>query len=242
MHRRQLLVSICGFILAAAGVAAQNSNNIKVVTVVKVFIAKDLPAYSVTYNYDFPQQSAVFVKGLGTVPPKGKLSYLSRDNQLEIRDPTGGLLVRTDLAPTIVAAAAPPLNMIPSEREFPDEFQAFPWDSRKSLLVSSNAVLNRYFRYLPREDKGRTFLVTTFTPLQLQNASAGIRGRMALLLSFPYDPAAGGYTFHVQSLVKEGRDLSDALRPPTDKSIVPAADTFVRNLIGQLTGEGDSHR
>jgi len=243
MDRHHFLSLICALTLAASTGSAQSSSGIKVKSVVKVLLAKDTAGYSVAYDYDFPQQRAVFIKGVGTVAAKGAFSYLCRDNRLEVRDPdTGSVLLQTELSETVVAAARPPLNEIPSETEFPREFQSFPWDSPKSLPERSNAVLNKYFRYLPREDKGTTYLITTFTPLPLQDAPAGTKARLALLLSFPYEASAAGYTFHVQSLVKEGRDLSDNFRPPTSKNIVPAADTFVRSLIGEMKAGLDVNR
>src|SRR5437870_10533867 len=54
---------------------------------VKVFIGKDTSAYSVSYEYDFPGRSSVHVKGLGEVPAKGSLHYLSVDKELEFSDP-----------------------------------------------------------------------------------------------------------------------------------------------------------
>jgi hypothetical protein len=207
---------------------------------VRVFVATDRPAYSVSYDYAFPGRTSVLVSGLGEVPASGSFHYLTQGQQLEFRDASSGaVLLQVPLAETIVVAAKPPLNVVPSENDFQAAFRSFTWDSSANLLERANAALGKYFRYLPRQDRGVTFIVTTFTPLQLQNAPKGVLGQVALLVSFPYDPASGKYSFHIQTVVREGRALSDDYRATGDPGIVRAADAFVDGLIAEMkTGGG----
>lgn len=234
----------CGQDSAARGNPAQlkptpTAGTVNVKSVVKVYLAKDTPGYSIAYDYDFPGRSSVYIKGLGIVPPKGSFRYLSPDTQLEFRDgPSGEVLTSVPLKETVVVAANPPLLGVPDETAFPAEFQSFIWDSPKSFQERANTVLAKTFRYQPRQNKELTLLKTTFTPLTLKGAPAGVRAQIALLLSFPYDPQTGRYSFHVQSLVMEGRTHSDEFRPTSDPLILHSVDSFLNNIIEEMkTGE-----
>jgi hypothetical protein len=61
-----------------------------------------------------------------------------------------------------------------------------------------------------------------------------VLGQVALLISFPDDAATKNYSFHVQSLVKEGRMLSDEFRQTSNVTIVRSADAFVDSLIKEM--------
>ena len=84
------------------------------------------------------------------------------------------------------------------------------------MLLRANSVLGRYFRYRPFERDGRTFIVTTYSPLEIRGVREGVLGQVALLVSYPYDATTGVYDFHVQSLVREGRTHSDEFRLTSD--------------------------
>jgi hypothetical protein len=208
---------------------------VKVKSCVKVFIARGDPAYSLAYDYEFPGRAFVHVNGLGTIPGKGSYRYITRERTLEFRDAsTGQILRQLPLGDTVIVAAKPPLTEVPPDNQFPSAYRSFVWDLPQSLKECANTVLGRYFRYYPHEDKDMTFLATTFTPLQLRGVPTGVLGQVALLLSFPYDPVTGKYSFHVQAIVREGRTLSDDFRPTSNPSIIRSADTFVDALIAEM--------
>ena len=144
------------------------------------------------------------------------------------------------LTPTLVVAAKPPLNEIPGENQFTGGFRAFPWGLPASLQERADAVLGKYFHYLPLQNKDVTHLTTTFTPLQLSKklSDSGVLAQVSLLITFPFNPAANKYEFHVQSLVKEGRALSDDLRATNNSEIVQAADSFVDGLVQEMKSQG----
>lgn len=210
---------------------------VKVETVNKVRIATNSSAYLISFKYDFGKRSPVYIKGLGIVPSKGEYHYISQEQELEFLDPTdNSLLVRVPARETAVVAATPPLNEIPNEHEFPSAFRSFLWDTPASLLERADETLGKYFNYLPHENNRVTYLTTTYTPLTLDKRliDRGILAQIALLISFPYDPATGHYSFRVQSLVKEGRPLSDDLRPTKSDDILKAAAGFVDRLVVEM--------
>ena len=203
----------------------------------KVYLAEGTPGYSISYEYDFPQRRSVFIKGLGTVPAQGSFRYLTRDTQIEFRDgPAGPVLAQVPLQPTVIVAAKPPLLATPEVTDFPADFQMFIWESPKALQERADVVLNKYVHLAPGSEceKGRVNLRTTYTPLELKNAPAGVTAQVALLFLFPCDPAPGKYSFQVKSRVMEGRTHSDEFRPTRNPDIVHAADSFVQSLVAEM--------
>lgn len=97
-------------------------------------------------------------------------------------------------------------------------------------------MLAKYFNYLPHENNKLTYLATTYIQLRLNKklTDRGVQAQLALLLSFPYDPAAGMYSFHVQYLANEGRALSDELRPTNNGEIIGAAKDFVDKIVAEM--------
>jgi len=216
-------------------------NSVEVKSVVKVFIAKNAAVFLLDYDYDFPEQSTVHIDGLGTVPAKGAFRYFSSLKTLVFRDDrTQNILAEVPLKETVVVAAKPPLNEVPSQAEFPPAFQSFVWEGASSFPAIANAVLGKYFHYLPQEANGQTFFATTFTPLALHDVPSGVLGQVALLLSFPYDRLTRKYSFHVQCIVREGRSHSDEFRPTSNYSILQSADSFVADLVKEMKAAGEN--
>lgn len=225
----------------AVSVAANNASGlgvkVQVDSVSKIFVAKDIPAYLISYKYEFSNRPTVYLRGFGTLPAKGTFVHLIKDLQLDFRDSVDGpQLVTVPLKPTVIVAAKPPLNEVPGENQFPSGYRSFTWDQLISLQERANAVLGQYFHYLPHENNKLTYLATTYTPLSLDKklADNGVLAQLALLLSFPYDPATGRYSFHVQSIVQEGRALSDRFESTGNSAIVKAADAFVDKLVAEM--------
>jgi hypothetical protein len=216
-------------------VSAQSRVNIESVT--KVSVAKDGSAYLVTFRYDFDKFSTIYIEGFGTVPSKGTYQYISNQPYLDFLDPDSrGLIERVPLQETTIVAAKPPLNEIPSDNQFSQGFHSYAWELPSSLQERANAVLAKYFIYYPHENNKLIYLTTTYTPLSLSKklSDDGVLAEVALLLSFPFDPANGKYSFHVQYSVKEGRVLSDELRPTDSSEIIQAANKFADKIVAEM--------
>jgi len=213
------------------------AKQVHVKSVVKVFLAKDTPGYSIAYEYDFPHRRSVYIKGFGTVSAKGSFRYLTADKQLEFRDsPDGEVLAIIPLQETVIVAARPALLSTPNVEDFPREFHSFIWASPKTLQEQAQLVVNKYFLFAPNSDcdKDVAHLKTTFMPLQLKGVSASVTAQVALLFSFPCAPKTAQYSFEVHALVMEGRTHSDTFRPTRDPDILRSADNFVQNLLAQM--------
>lgn len=202
----------------------------------KILTGKDSAAYLVDFSYAF-DGPAIRIDGLGTVPAKGTYQFVSGMREIRFSDPaTGAVLEKLPLRETTVTAAKPPLDEIPPETQFPHGFRAYTWELPASLPERANAVLKKYFLYSPHELNNLTYLATTYTPLPLTRelSDRGILAQVALLFSFPYDPAAGKYAFHIQCAAREGRALSDDLRPTANAEILQRANSFVDQLVAEM--------
>jgi len=229
------------FCLVAASPAQEpqthtlRDGRINVSRIVKVFISPTTPAYSITYEYRYPDHTSVHIANFGVAPASGKFNYLTTDQSLTIYGEGGHLLTSVPIRETIISAAKPPLNEIANETEFPSAHRAFPWRDRATFLARANSVLGRYFRYRPSERDGKTFIITTFAPLEVPSARRGIIGQIAVLLSFPYNPEGDSYYFRVQSLIREGRTHSDEFHLTSDAGLTRAGAEFVDQLVTELT-------
>lgn len=200
---------------------------------VRVKIAKETPALSIDYSYDFPGMSTVRLRNVGLLPASGTLRYITTDDALVFEDAaTGALLTRQPLQETIIVAAPPPLIELARDTDFPAGFRSYRWRSRASLPERTFAVLGKTYHYRPFEAEGRSFVVTNFATVG--DLPKDITAQVAVLLSFPYDRAAGAYDFHVQSLVREGRSHSDDYRPTANAAVLRAADAFVSRLVDEI--------
>jgi hypothetical protein len=214
---------------------ADAKGRVEILSCVKVLIERDKPAYLISFEYDFPNRSVVHLKGLGQVAAKGSFQYLSEDKELEFSEVgTKEVLVRVPINETIIVAAKPPLNQVPGENEFPPARRTYTWESPRALQERANAVLGKYFNYVPRESKDTTFLATTFTPIPLKGVPDGVLGEIALLITFPSGAGEKAFSFDVRSLIKEGRTLSDEFRPTSNRTIVDSAKDFVDSLVKEM--------
>jgi hypothetical protein len=230
----------CTFALAAQmrPVTSESSTHkAQIVSAVRVTTAKNSPAYLVNFRFDFSPSTNVYIKDLGLVPSKGNYQFISNQKEIQFSDSaTGTLLESIPISETTVVAAEPPLNEIPRDNQFSQGITSYTWDSPASLQERANTILAQYFNYLPHENDKLVFLATTYTPLSLDKRleDKGISAELALLLSFPYDPVAGRYSFHIQYSAKEGRALSDEFRPTENTDILQAAKVFIDRIVSEM--------
>jgi hypothetical protein len=245
----RFFLHVCCYLMVAGAVqavgpsqaegAADLANRVNVKRVVKVFITKTTPAYSIEFEYKFPDRTKVHIQNIGIASASGHFNYLTTDDSLMFRDAdSGAMLTNIRLRETITSAAKPPLNEIANETDFPAAYRSYRWQGHEGLPLRANSVLGKYFRYRPSERDGRTFIMTTFSPLEVRGVREGILGQIAVLVSFPYDAATDTFDFHVQSLVREGRTHSDEFRPTSNPMLIRAADAFIDNLVAEIQRGG----
>ena len=223
--------------LAAQTVAPNRASgpgfSVQVEHAVKTRLPDNRDALSIRYRFDFSNLRTVRVRGLGDVPPSGSYSYVTTESALSFIDPaTSRTLAEVPLEPTVVVAAQPPLTEIPAS--FPDQARRFGWDASKPLQPHANDILNQHFRYKPYDQDGVHFIATTFATFPIPHAPEGNIGLVAIQLSFPYDPNAKTFSLRVQSIVREGRELSKVTKPAESPAVLQAADSFIDGIIGEI--------
>jgi hypothetical protein len=228
--------------LLAPNQARGDGYHVDVVRVVRVRVGENKLAYSIEYRYDFARRDSVYIDHLGTVPPQGSFRYLVMEPVLVFKETAdGATLTKVSLTETVLVAAKPPLNRVPSESEFPPAHTAFSWRSALSLQEQANAVLSKYFHYMPCPTgnvQKVNCILTTFAPLSLPDLPEGALGQVALLISFPYDTQSDHFQVYVQTLVREGRSHSDDFRPTSNAVLMKGADGFVAKVLTELQGGG----
>lgn len=198
--------------------------------------------YSVSYHYDFRNLRSIFIDDVGAMPPNGKMSYLTAANHIVFRSlgSNGAVVADLPLEETVhLASVAPmaPIAQLPRQADFPPQFVTRSTSSPAPAFRSSvYNILGKYFECMPLDDGSHSLVWTTYAPLQLKQAPKNVLGKIAVLVSFPFDPASGGFAFRIHALALEGRSQSDEWREPQTQAVLDAAKSFVDQLAGELVG------
>jgi hypothetical protein len=208
-------------------------------SVTKVNLGLGRAGFLVSFSYDFGNKGKVLIKGVGVVPSKDSLSYLTVDHDLEFRDPSSdALLTRIPWKETVVVAAETPLNDVPSDSDFPSQFVSGKWEPSSSFLGRANLVLNKSFNYWPHEADNINYISTTYAPLHgTALTRAGLSGVIALLISFPFDQSADAFWFRIKSIVKETKPASNVQKSTGNPTIAEAGRVFVDWLVHELVSK-----
>jgi hypothetical protein len=211
---------------------------VTVARVVRTELPGNKAALSIRYSYEFSSLTSVRIRGLGVVPLKGEFSYVTSENTLTFSEPgRQNPLVEVPLQETLALAARPPLTDIP--QEFPREVKIYDWNATKSLQQSANRTLNHYFQIREFEENNINFITTTYAEINSPELPKGVIGQIALQFSFPFDPTTQTFSLHVQSAVREGRELSDEFKPAFTPVLLREADKFINRVVDEIkTGEG----
>ena len=138
---------------------------------------------------------------------------------------------------TVAIAASGSMTEIPWD--FPPGIKVYDWNTAKSLQQSANRILRKYFEIREYEQQNINFIATTFAELDSSKLPKGVTGRVALQLSFPFDPSTQTFSLHVQSIVQEGRELSEDFRPAESPIVVQEAGRFVDFLVSEIKAGGN---
>ncbi len=166
--------------------------------------------YKVSYSYDFPSHSTVYIPGIGTVSPKGQLTYWSSETELEFLDRSGGTRIAA------VPLSNPSKSMGGSVTRFPDESQ-FPPVSRQArlkrgILPSDRAtmVLGHFFPlgYFPYEKSKVPHFLTTYQYVPLLQSKRTF-AQIAVLLTYATEADSRDTLFLVRYQARERRSHTD---------------------------------
>jgi hypothetical protein len=246
MFRRALVLCTCLFCIAEISQVSAEDRitvipntasgpgfTVTVLRVVRTELPGNKPALSIKYSYEFSKLSSVRIRGLGVVPSKGSFSYVTTENTVMFSEPgRQGPLVEVPLQETLALAARPPLTEIP--QEFPQQFKIYDWNATKSLQQSANTTLNQYFHVRVFEEGDVNFIETTYAEINSPELPKGMIGQLALQFSFPFNPTTQTFSLHVQSVVREGRELSEDFKPAFTPVVLKEADKFIEKIVNEI--------
>ena len=191
------------------------------------------PLYRVSYSYDFPDRSQVYIRGVGTVGSKGSLSYLYSGEIVEFFDAPGGsalYVAKLERPITLMGAATP---AIPEETQFPRESRRGRWRGQGPFAEKAFSVLEQYFHsgYRAFEKDTSVFYLTTYA--KVSEAQDKTRTEVSVLLSYPATSDPRDVTFTLAFITRERRSHTD-WREVTSDTSQKSAETFIDKLLDAL--------
>jgi hypothetical protein len=188
--------------------------------------------YAVTYTYEFVGRKTVIIRGLGEVPAKGQLSYLTPDNYLEFKDPVGNVVITVPLK--ITKAPEGGSMEIPAESDFTPFFVGESRPNQSTFHLRAQTVLNGLFPsgYVVRQNDKTNYYMTTYR--SLEGLPDVLRGQVAVLISHPYDIESDRFTFRIQFIAREKPKKSGEWQYVTSDNVRKQAEEFVRRLANDL--------
>lgn len=244
----------CVILLIIAGVATPQTvsagHGVHIAQIVSarpvttVLIAGDKKLYEQRIDYKFDDQKAVYVEGLGPLPPSGTLKYMSDNPSVTFQTP--------DLQ-QVLYETQPSVSHSFLNADLPDPSLDFPkvwreglWHRKDSFQVVAPAVLNHMgFDCRAYRENDVYFLATPYTDLSNPKLPSYVNAQAALLISQPFDGTPEEFTFHVQVASREKR-LKDPVWVTTmdsqiDQMTKRAVDDLENNLIMALLNPATNH-
>jgi hypothetical protein len=230
--------------VSAGHAAAVAQAIISALPVTTILTAGGQKLYGQRIDYKFDGQKAVYVEGLGQLPPSGTLKYLSDNLSVTFETP--------DLN-QVLYETAPSVSQSYYNADIPDPSFDFPkvwregrWHRKDSFQIVAPAVLNQMgFDCRAYSENDVYFLATPYTDLSNPTLPSYVNAQAALLISQPFDSTRGEFTFHVQAATRERR-LKDpvwvtTMDPQIDQLTKGAADSMENNFMAALLNPGKGH-
>lgn len=231
---------------------AQGPNySVNVSKVVERTTPENTVVYQISYSYEFKGRSAVYVKGLGTVPAKGQFSYMVPEPQLEFRESATGPVIATVQLEETFRTQGSESTEFPEEAKFPAFFRSDIWSPPATFPAAAIKVINKYFPsgHNSKQTGQLNYYITTFRNLLVPNPNndsniRNLRSQIAIILSQPYDSANDRFTYHIQFVARDRPRMSTTWRYGDDRSqaTITAAQEFINGLIGELATTGGTRK
>lgn len=224
---------------------------VSVTTVVEKTTSENTVVYQITYSYEFKGKTSIYVKGLGTVPPKGEFSYMTFEPLLEFRKSTAGPVITIVHLEETIRTQGSDSTEFPEESRFPLFFRSGAWSSPATFPGAASSVIQRYFPsgYNAHQAGEVNYLVTTYRNLEISNPHndttiQNLRSQIAIVISQPYDPAGNRFNYHIQFVARDRPRMSTTWRYGDDRNstTITAAQEFINKLITEMNAEGDSQQ
>jgi hypothetical protein len=191
--------------------------------------------YAVTYTYEFVDRKTVIIRGIGEVPAKGQLSYLTPDEYLEFKDPASNAVITVRLK--VTKAPEGGSMEIPAESDFTPFFVSESRPNQSIFYLRAQTVLNGLFPsgYVVRQNGKTNYYMTTYR--SLEGLPDNLRGQVAVLISHPYDIDSDRFTFHIQFIAREKPKKSGEWQYVLSDEVKKLAEEFVQRLSNDLKAQ-----
>jgi hypothetical protein len=185
--------------------------------------------YRVSYSYDFPGRASVYIRGVGTVPSNGTLSYIHSGKTIEFLDgPLGSsLYVATIENPVTLMGRTPDL-----QDDFPTESRHGLWRQKTSFSQHAIGVLDHYFRsgLFAYEKDTSIFYVTPYQQIPTPSDTTQIQVKVKVAHS---RNDVGEVAFTLAFRAQERRSHTDWRETLSDTS-VKDVQAFVDKVLADL--------
>lgn len=191
------------------------------------------PLYRVSYSYNFPGRTQVYIGGVGTVGSKGSLEYLQSAETVEFFDVPGGnalYVIKLEHPITFMGSSTP---AIPDEAKFPQESRRGHWHGAGPFAEKAFAVLEQHFPsgYRTFEKDTSVCYLTTYT--ETQETPDGTRTQVSVLISYAAKSNPEDVIFTIAFTTRERRSHTD-WRDVTSDVARNSAESFVGGLLNEL--------
>jgi len=189
--------------------------------------------YRISYSYDFPGHKRIYIRGVGSVPSKGDLNYISSEGTIEFLDAAGGnllYLAKIEHPVTLMGASAP---SIPDEAEFPRESRTGHWSGQGPFAERAFAVLNNAFPSGYRTYEKDNLITYVSTYKEVPQSDDGTHTEVSVLIQYPISDAVPNVRFTVAFKGLERRSHTDWRSLVSDSS-KKSAETFADGIFSAL--------
>ena len=189
------------------------------------------PTYELQVSYEFKGADEIHMDGVGNLPAEASFSFLSPTKVVEFRDTKTGATIASVNARG-KGIELPDFELPPIEA-FPRAGKFYLWKTGPDFLTSLFEVLASLgFSYAPTEQGEKSHCVTDF--VDLEGLPDVLKGRVAILLTYPSKKLRGPLRFQVSSIIQERRSKSGQFRPAVDSEVRAAGEQLVSSFVRKL--------
>ncbi len=193
------------------------------------------PIYKVSYEYDFGSSKTVYIKGVGQVPGKGKLTYLSHNSSVEFRESIAGPILAVAKTESLIPIINGTVDLpLPSHFPQPPLGRDTRWDSKQSFQeIATETTTNKRFQAYAYEQDGVAYLTTTYC--FIEGLPKNLIGQIALRLSYPYRKDGGTTWYRVEVATRERRlKEADWIMPARSLEMQMASNMFLDQFLKEI--------
>ena len=229
-------------IVLISATAATNAQTVSAQSDVKLGNAVEVPTtdgtlYKVAFEYAFRDRDTVYIDGVGTVPARGRLGYLTSGNSIRFLDSFGGKPLRVVPIVDPIQMMGSEATDLPKETAFPEGYRQGTWISDRPFAVAALEVLDRFFPngYRAYRRAERQFFLTTFAALPPLDDR--LTAQVAVLVSSPADADPRNVRFTMQFVARERRSHTE-WRESLGEKTQSAVQNYVSDIFKGLQSSG----